>query len=807
MKISLVFKTVGFSIVFALSLVVAKAQDGFDTLFNKLENQYPQEKVYIHYDRAYYNPGETIWYKAYVFSGNRPSLISSTLYTELINEKGVLIDRKTLPLQGSSTASFFDLPDSLKSSVLYVRAYTSWMQNFDSSFLYVKPIKIILPTAASFVKKDPVYSLSFFPEGGDMFNGISSRIAFKANDDQGFPFKIAGDILNSKGQKVAAFSSVHDGMGFFILKPVAGEKYKAVWKDNKGTAKETVLPDAKQKGVSLSVNNNGSLLTYTLKRSADVPDNYKTVHLVAHIQQEVVYIAKLNLSTKDSVTAPIDIGDTRDGILQVTLFTEDKIPIAERIVFIDQGNYFFFTDLHTTTKNLAAKGKNTIQLDVGDTLLTNLSVAVTDVATNTPSDEEETIFSHVLLSSDIKGFVYNPAYYFSGTADSLKQHLDLVMMTNGWRRFKWQDIVNDKWPQIKYMPQPYITVKGNVLGLQPSVLSQGQQLSVIMTTGKENKQFMVIPVNKNGEFELKDMIFYDTAKLYYQLSNDKDKRMTTMASFQFRNNFLLGPNKPLANLKSFFKPVLPDTALQRKNSFANRMRLEEFINGQKVKELEGVKVTATIKSPQEKMDEEYTSGFFKGGDSRTFIVEDDNAAKSMMSVLMYLQGRVAGLQVTMNGNTGGSLTWRNSSTAVFLNEVQTDISMIQTLSMNDIAMIKVFPPIFYGASGGAGAGGAVAVYTKKGKANNEDVKGLSFVSISGYSAMKEFYSPDYTKPEEKAKSDFRTTLYWNPYVVFDKNNRRALLSFYNNDNAKKLRVIVEGVNQDGQLTREEKIIE
>ena len=139
--------------------------------------------------------------------------------------------------------------------------------------------------------------------------------------------------------------------------------------------------------------------------------------------------------------------------------------------------------------------------------------------------------------------------------------------------------------------------------------------------------------------------------------------------------------------------------------------------------------------------------------------------------------------------------------------MNTDVSMIQSTSMNDVAMIKVFRPPFFGASGG-GAGGAIAVYTKKGAQANSNIQGLNFVAVSGYSPVREFYSPDYSSPTaDKNKNDYRTTLYWNPYLVFDKSNRRLLLTFYNNDNCKKIRVVIEGINEEGKLTREEKFFE
>jgi hypothetical protein len=185
-------------------------------------------------------------------------------------------------------------------------------------------------------------------------------------------------------------------------------------------------------------------------------------------------------------------------------------------------------------------------------------------------------------------------------------------------------------------------------------------------------------------------------------------------------------------------------------------------------------------------------------------VGNDPFAASAQSVLAYLQGKVAGLQISTNGGQE-SATWRGSETGMFLNENNTDISALQSMSMNDVALIKVYRPPFFGATGG-GAGGAIAIYTKKGGGDNSKVKGLDFTSIYGYSAVKEFYLPDYEKTNTDAP-DYRTTLYWNPFVILDKKTRRMKIPFYNSDNCKKIRVVVEGLNKLGQLTREEKIFE
>ena len=123
--------------------------------------------------------------------------------------------------------------------------------------------------------------------------------------------------------------------------------------------------------------------------------------------------------------------------------------------------------------------------------------------------------------------------------------------------------------------------------------------------------------------------------------------------------------------------------------------------------------------------------------------------------------------------------------------------------MNDVAMIKVFRPPFMGGFGGGG-NGAIAVYYKKGAARNNNAKGLDHATVTGYTPVKQFYTPNYPADSASADADLRTTLYWNPFVVTDKTHRRLYLTFYNNDVTKKFRVIIEGCNVEGKLTRIEK---
>jgi hypothetical protein len=797
-------------LVFFLSLLFYSGLNAqvIDSALLKLDAEYPQEKIYVQFDKGAYTPGETIWLKAYIMVGSTITTISNNLYTELIDGNGKVLDRRISPIAIGGAAAAFDLPATLTDSTVYVRAYTRWMLNFDSSFLYSKAIPVLQPENKTGTASKPAaaqYYLDFFPEGGDLIQGVSTRIAFKANDQRGLPIAVTGEILSSKGAKVASFSSVHQGMGYFEFSPVAGETYKASWKDPGGKVQQKNLPAVKAKGVALAVQYSQAGIQYSVKRKEGETSPYETVQVVAQTQQQMIYRAKVNLTKSAEVKAMIPIENVPAGIVQVTLFTDDNKPLAERIVFVNRQDYYFITDLNVPLKGMRKRDRNVIQVDVPDEIQCNLSISVTDADINPVQKGEEDIYSGLLLSPDIKGYIHQPGYYFSSEADSVAKHLDLIMMTNGWRRFKWEEVLAGKFPEIKNKPEDYITANGKISGLTKSELVN-QEITGILTLKGGGQQFITIPVASDGTFGIGGMVFYDTAKLYYQFNNDKNKLITTKALVDVKTAFLPGAipfstaNKPIP---VFTK--LDPKALQKSLQMGEK-NLAAAEAARKVKTLETVTVTAKVKSKAEKMNEEYTSGLFRGQNDYTFITEDDISANGAMTVLNYLQGKVAGLQITGMG-TNISMNWRGGTPSLFLNEMISDVSMVQNIPMSDVAMVKVFRPPFLGAPGG-GSAGAIAVYTKKGAAANENIKGLNFANIPGYLPMKEFYSPDYMRYEERHElEDNRTTLFWNPFIITDKDNRRILFTVYNNDSTKRWRIIVEGINVEGKLTRMERIVE
>ncbi|MEJ7767876.1 MAG: hypothetical protein WKF89_08690 [Chitinophagaceae bacterium] len=778
-----------------------------DSMMNVYRDNFPQEKIHLHFDKDYYNPGETIWFKAYIMSGTTLSGISKNFYAELINDKGVVLQRVAGPVLGASAAASFVVPANFTGQYLHLRAFTSWMLNFDTSFLYNKNIRIVTAASAEPAAKANATSLQFFPEGGDLVAQLESTVAFKANDKYGLPVKVNGYIRGSDGKKIIDFVSRHNGMGSFKLVPATGVTYTAVWKDSTNKEITTPLPASKNSGLVLNASKMPGAVTFVVSRT-EGNELLKQVHLLAHMDQQLVYRARVNLTENFLNSGRIPIDQLPSGVLQLTVFNSNWQPMAERIIFVNNNDFIFDTYERSVVKSLNKRGKNVLEIEIPDTLLSNLSLSVTDASVNAVNENEDNIYSRFLLTGDVKGYVHDPGYYFSSFADSVAQQLELVMLTHGWRRFKWEDLAQGKLPTLKFMPDNYLTLKGSLVGGSGNgSKTKDNLLNLIVQLKDSSSQFLSVPLLAGGKFASEPMVFYDTAKVFFQLN--KDKRQVDNSLLNLENGLWKGnatvqlPENINEGLEGMNKNVIA----AYKDIHEQTLKLDAD-RSKKAKMLEEVVVRGKTRNAAQKADDVYTSGLFKGGDGYSFDLTNDITAAGAMSVFNYLQGKVPGLMISNASGGNATLSWRGGSPDLFLNEMRSDPQSLSSLSMSDIAYIKVFRPPFMGAVGG-GAGGAIAIYTKKGsESRSNDFVGLSKVTVMGYTPAREFYSPDYAQSNPLHElNDLRTTLYWEPFIFLDKEKKKTTVSFYNNDFSKKLRVVIEGVNDNGKLTRVESIIE
>lgn len=790
----------------------------------KFKNEYPQEKVFLQTDKVQYISGETIWMKAWCMLDGAPTFLSKILYIDLINSNGLVIQKKMVQLDSlGSTAVDFDLPSNIKSGNYAINAYTLWMLNFPE-FIFRKNIFVYGTDYSATTNNNQQFKLSmyFFPEGGDLIAGVKNRLAFKVVDERGLPAFVKGNIQTSTGEFITNFETQHDGMGFIEAVFDANKTYVASIQKNNGASLEYKLPAIKDEGIALRVeNNNANRVTVLLNRAEKNSTNYNNVKLVAQMNAQVVFTAILNID-EGQTAAPISKKNLPPGILQITLFNDKNIPIAERLVFVE--NYAIQQPkVQLETLNLKARAKNKISFAL-DSLKNAVSVAVTATLNN--QSFEETIASSFLLSSDLKGYISNPGYYFKNKETSTLRHLDLLMMTHGWRRFDWKQIAQNQYPTIKYPPESAISIRGKLTKSDRTAsVKEGHVAFVIK--GEDSTHIMAdATVTDKGEFLLTDLNFKKKATIAYQGTNNKKEKLIVDVKLEptYIDSFSKSTNVSTVELDT-------TNINDRNNAWANFLfgTIRKDPTPAQGRDLGNVTVKAKRLSKVDSLNNVYASGPFAMGSS---VVPDDY--RNVISIWQMLQQAVPGLTVegnpfdpivffnrfrglnTLSDNAIASTTSEDLSTglvsqtggiAYFINEINVSKDVVNSLSVDDVALIKVLKN--EGASLGA-TEGAIAIYTKKGGPvrYNPTEKQFTTVERLGYAVVRQFFAPDYEQDPffNKNETDKRYTLYWNAQIKPAKDGKYRFV-FFNNDISTKLKLIIQGIDADGQFIYTEQILQ
>ena len=506
-----------------------KAQDPVSDLLgvvNKFTADRPQEKVHLHFDKPYYAAGDTIWYKAYVItaSDGLPTTLSSSLNLRLIDEKDSVLFNKKTPLGFGLGAGMIVLPLSTKKGKYMLHAYTPWMQNFDEAFFFKK----MIPIANSFINvvsgktaknANALAQLSFFPESGDLISDIRSKVAFKYLDVNGLGKDISGSIVNKAGEKVTSFESSHLGMGIFAFTPTAGEIYTAIIEEG-GNSRKIPLPAVKTDGYVLSVNNldTANLLIKIAVSPKLITD--KELILIGQANGVVKYAAKIK--AQQAITTLIPKSQLPTGIIQLTLFNSDKQPLIERLVFINHQDNLNI-NVKTSKDVYAKREKVTLHINTDKDLVQgSYSIAVTDEKlVPSQEDEETSILSNLLITSDLKGFIEKPGFYFSGHPDAVR-FLDYLMLSQGWRRFTWNDLLKKTNQSLIYQAEKGITISGMVTTNSGTRIA-GANVKLLPSKGA--KFTIDTLTNAEGRFVFDELSFADSASFILQAKNKKENGM------------------------------------------------------------------------------------------------------------------------------------------------------------------------------------------------------------------------------------------------------------------------------------------
>jgi hypothetical protein len=760
----------------------------------KLTETYPQEKVHLHVDKPYYAIGEDIWIKAYVVTAaqNEPSSLSGILYVELINNKNEIRKKIRLTIDRGTSFGNINLLDSVSAGTYRLRAYTNYMRNYGNDFFFEKTIQIgdaFEGTKSGSVAAEKTgIDAQFFPEGGYLVNGIRSKVGVKVIGKNGLGLNLSGYISNQNNDKVAIFETEHAGLGVFALVPKAGDKYTATVTLSTGGTTKVDLPIALGSGFVMSINEIDTSINLKINSTPDLK-NGQELHVIAQ-NNGLVYGSYSIAFNREIMSINIPKSTFPTGILQFTLFNASNEPLAERLVFV---NHHDQLNMSVTLKDSLTKALEKVELNLkinnvrGLPVVGNFSVAVVDagkVAFN--EDDEITIQSNLLLTSDLKGYIEQPNYYFNNPTEEKNRQLNNLMLTQGWRRFVWKDVINNKEPEIKNRIEQTLEIKGTIVNLNDKPVENAKVM--LFSNHKDYPMIMEVISDANGKFVFDELKFPDSIPIYLQAKTSKDNPnlkikldngpdpKTGIDINQQKTLILKNGNAAIGNYLESTKAYFDELDKYNPSDKSIRLKTVNIISS---------KNTNPFKSPIEGSQNMSGSDYVIGQDilkNYTNLVDVFYRTPGVM----FSKGKVA------RARDGREMI-------VYINGSPTTQDALATLNANDVEGIEVLTSNYnfsvYGVSSGI-----LHITLKKGKDVKYPTTNTLFLKNEGLALKKEFYSPNYDDPKINKATDLRSTIYWNANINTNQTGA-AKLSYFNALTTGTYKVTIEGIDTLGNLGR------
>lgn len=636
------------------------------------------------------------------------------------------------------------------------------------------------------------FDVSFFPEGGNLPAGTKCAIAFKALSADGLPEKVTGQILDSAGNIYARIETIHDGMGKFFLEADETIKYFAVCTNEKGVEKRFDLPPARRGAYSLKTVTAGDTVLISILNSKEIQDRQK-LYLVIHTRGMVHYAKPWNDSSKQIL---FDKRDFPSGILQAILFDEEMNPLSERLIFClgdDQATAEFSTDRQNYEKRQHVNAWVQITGPDGSPRTGSLSVSVTD-DNDIRQDSSVNILTSLLLTSDIRGYIHNPAFYFDNANPLAKFALDLLMMTNGWRRYNIPEVVAGILMEPAFPSRPGMEIRGRVRTL---IMGKPVEKATVVAFSWESGFIEETQTDSYGRFAFSGIEFPDSTRFVIQALNKAGKPGVELVI----DNDLF----PRVEKIPFAAASDIDAGLEAEqmSSYVTKADTKYTMeNGMRTVYIEGVVINA--KAPEKK---DYSFSYYMPAVSQPSnnildFEQIEELHPAFTSEIIYHipfvrveEGKVLieRMKFGMNGPVYAVLILDD----MIIHEY--NIDDIDPYSIERIAVLKGSQASMLG---GDGAGGAIVITTRKGAEVYKDVPKYNIRSVMpmGYQRPAEFYSPRYETREQReiGPPDMRTTIYWNPNVIIT-DEGMASFDFYTADAPSEYTILVEGITSDGLI--------
>ncbi len=794
-------------LVLSLYLSINSSAQTPETHLEKLRAEYKLEKISIHTDKLFYLSGDTIWLKAYVMADDRPSTLSTKISVTLLNDAGNVAGKLLLPVQYSTAYGNIVLDPKLPGGTYSLQAYTNHMALQDKNNFYNRSLQIVHPTIVdTFSKATMQPRFEFFPETGKIVEGIYNSIAFKSTDQFGAPANAKVAIVNADGEDVNTFETSHNGMGKFRFKPDGFLKYYARVNYPNGTTLQVPLPVTKQYGMVAEYAINENDIVFAINNEKVETDIERPAYFL--LTSNNFLLSKTPLATTKLVTGKIPTNEFPSGILTMTIFNANHQPLSERLFFVNNREYATPVNFDVRLFSNTERAQNSFVITAPDTTVASYSVAVTD-AGYTQESFTNNIMSDFLITEELKGYIHEPAQYVADKLLATRRKADLIMMTNGWRRYNWDVIMNDRLPKLITSAVGYMNFTGVLKNKKDGTVVPNAEIQVLVKDTKTVLGITNLETDENGKYAVENIIVQDT--MYIEVLGVKDSKLKKLNIRELD----FGINSQPVNAGMTISPLV---TVQNKIDYEVNDAAKNAISFDESKSetLTGVKVEASRqwKAKQETNDKYTQNTLFSSGELRSFdFVNEPLNSNPTQTVFDYIVGRAPGVRLeNINGHQQFSMRSTMSLAGgllpmtIVLDNVQVTPSMLRSIPMRDVAIIKIFSSNLLFSSQ---AGGIIAVFSKRGddyKINNAATQYMQ-IKLPGFSPIKEFYSPDYSQPATNGRADKRTTLYWNPSFNTSAESREAKINFYNNDYSTRFKVVIQGFNADGKMFFMERFVE
>ncbi|MDH6357312.1 hypothetical protein [Parabacteroides sp. PF5-9] len=820
----------------------------------------PQEKVYLHFDNTSYYQGDDIWFKCYVTSGQHQlSSLSKTLYVELLNPGGEIVNTRILEIENGECHGEFTLNQLPFYSGFYeVRAYTKYMLNFGEDIIFSRLLPVFdkpkaegnykekemlvygkgsYPVKRAKPERGKVVNMRFFPEGGNLVEGILSRVAFEVSDEAGNPIDVSGAVVDRKGDVLTRFVTQHEGKGIFTYIP--DSTIQEVVVDYSGRKYRFELPLYLPQGVVMEVDNLSSPDSIGIilrKNSSTVTGLLGVVLLNGGKLQDYLLV-----SIEDGGEECFKMDKTRlpSGVSQIVLFNNVGEILAERLIFANTQE-----ELNIRTKISKEMYSPNELVDMEFTITdseNNPRIQTFSLSVRDGMDEVEgrhTILTDLLLMSEIKGYVRNPSWYFERQDDIRSAALDLLLMVQGWRRYSWQQMAGIDSFLPKYFPEQGIEVNGKVVSFVKQKPQPNVDISLLLRKkGEDNKDDITVTeffttdslggfsftMNTSGKW---DMILGVTEKgkakdhqIFLNRLFRPEPQRYRYADMQVTvgeaDNGILNNEKSFDHSYELSEPAIaaaPDPLdkvigiteeihdLPEVTIIAKRVRERQIFRNRST--------SVAYYDVHSELDDIYDRGLFIGNDINQMLINmnkgfeinlHNTITQSVNAPLTIYATEPAEDNNDTNSTSGGEYLLYKGKEPLFVinHERQSNndkdiqphrlirLQAIKSVYINEELPVRMqYAPVEMSLFNVVNTYSCVVfieTYPEGEEIPVDPAKGIRKTQLEGYSAVKEFYTPDYLVLP--LQSDYRRTLYWNPMVIPDTNGI-ARVTFYNNSRSK-----------------------